>query len=223
MGLFALIGGATIVVGLLTRDTESEKPDEVVPPASQPISNSRSALIVVDVQADFWIPEIAGEFPHFEQRTAELLATCRGQKIEVVHVRTRYDKDLANWPDAFLNIHRSSQLCREDTAGEEPLSCALELEGEALFRKANLDPFTNDGFTKYLKDSGFEKLYVCGLYTDVCVLTTAMSAFNRGYKVSLVPDCCASTRSTHDFTLNRYGDFIFSVEPSTSLNPEPPK
>jgi nicotinamidase-related amidase len=187
--------------------------------AATPHSESmlHSALVVIDVQNDFWIPEVASSAPEFEARLRELMADCRRHGLPVIHVRTQYDENLSNWPQQFLSTHQQSQLCLEGSPGEHPLSCAREMEDEAIFVKGNFDAFSNEQFAAYLQELGIQKLYLCGLYTDVCILSTGMSAFNRGYHVTLISDCCASTRATHEFVIGRYTDFIFSEQKSESV------
>ena len=48
------------------------------------------ALLLVDVQNDFWTEEMVGAFPGFEKRIAELLGLCRRQKIDIVHLRASF-------------------------------------------------------------------------------------------------------------------------------------
>ena len=46
---------------------------------------------------------------------------------------------------------------------------------------------------KLFKKLGIRELYFCGLDTDACVLTSAMDAFDRGYKVFIFSDLCGSS------------------------------
>jgi nicotinamidase-related amidase len=222
MVLCAIAGLIIVAAGVTIHFRQQAEDFRPVRSASQsaarpPESVSHSALVVIDVQNDFWIPEVASSSPGFEDRLVKLLADSRRHGLPIIHVRTRYDGNLSNWPPQFLSTHRQSQLCLEGSAGERPLSCARELDDEEIFIKGNFAAFSNEQFAGYLQELGIQKLYLCGLYTDVCILSTGMSACNRGFHVTLVSDCCASTRATHEFVIGRYTDFMFSEQKSKSI------
>jgi ureidoacrylate peracid hydrolase len=43
---------------------------------------------------------------------------------------------------------------------------------------------------------------ICGVVTNICVETTARSAFMRDFPVTLLTDCCAAkTRRLHDLSI----------------------
>lgn len=155
---------------------------------------------------------MASSHPNFESNVSSLLSQSRKSQIPVLHIRTQYDANLTNWPKEFQSVHDSLKLCLTGTEGEQPLDCAVELQTEQIFVKANFDAFSNAEFDTTLKQLGIEKIYVCGLYTDACVLSTGLSAFNKGYKVTIVPDCCATVTAPHEFGIGRYSDFIFTKQ-----------
>jgi len=192
-------------------DREPEKPVSETNATPQRIAANESILIVVDVQQDFWIPEVSGSSPDFPSNLSNLLAVCRSAGIPVLHVRTAYDPQQQNFPDKFQQTHDELRLCDPGTSGYEPLACAVARAEERVFEKGNFDPFSLDTFRTAVADSGAKNVYVCGLYTDVCVLSTALSAFNSGYRVTLIEDCCASTPATHEFVIQRFQNFIFAT------------
>ena len=178
--LFVIAGLIVVAVSVMIQlqlSVEEFRPVRSVSQAAaaRPEAVSHAALVVIDVRNDFWIPEVASSAPAFQDRLRELVADCRRHGLPVIHVRTRYDENLSNWPQRFLSTHREAQLCLEGLTGEHPLSCARELEHEEIFIKGNFDAFSNEQFAGYLQESGIQKLYLCGLYTDVCILQ--MSAF----------------------------------------------
>lgn len=188
-----------------------QKPVSNSTPAPQKIAASQSILIVVDVQRDFWIPEVSGSRPDFTANLESLLAVCRASDVPILHVRTAFDPRQKNFPAAFQKTHDELRLCDPGTRGFEPLPCAVALQQEPVFEKGNFDPFSLDRFRAAVADSGAKNVYICGLYTDVCVLSTALSAFNSGYRVTLIEDCCASTPATHEFVIQRFRNFIFDT------------
>ncbi len=49
------------------------------------------------------------------------------------------------------------------------------------------------GVNTLLKNHGIQKLCLCGIDTDCCVLATAYDAFDRGYRISLIKNLCMSS------------------------------
>lgn len=64
-----------------------------------------------------------------------------------------------------------------------------------VFTKETFSVFTNPDFKKYLIKKKVEELIIVGMDTDYCVLADCFNAFDRGYKVTVVADCCASFTS----------------------------
>jgi nicotinamidase/pyrazinamidase len=52
------------------------------------------------------------------------------------------------------------------------------------------DRRTATGLTGYLKERGFERITMCGLATDFCVLFSAIDAREAGFEVSIVTSAC---------------------------------
>jgi len=67
--------------------------------------------------------------------------------------------------------------------------------------------FEHNGYTvltetllKVIKDRKITKVYLCGIYTDVCIIKTAMDLFDKGIETFVIADACNSLhgRSIHD-------------------------
>ncbi|MBU1130839.1 cysteine hydrolase [Patescibacteria group bacterium] len=64
-----------------------------------------------------------------------------------------------------------------------------------VFIKNTFSVFANSGFERYLQEKKVDELVIAGLDTDYCVLADCFNAFDKGYKVTVVADCCASFTS----------------------------
>jgi nicotinamidase-related amidase len=65
--------------------------------------------------------------------------------------------------------------------------------GEPVFTKrACFDAFLGDGFEEHLVARDVGHLVFAGVYTDVCVDSTARTAFQKGYDVTVLTDCTTS-------------------------------
>ncbi|MFQ6038737.1 MAG: cysteine hydrolase family protein [Candidatus Aminicenantales bacterium] len=61
--------------------------------------------------------------------------------------------------------------------------------------KRTLDAFHSSNLDFLLRVNGIKNVAFCGFLTNVCVEGTARSAYDKGYKVFLLKDCCAALSS----------------------------
>ena len=99
------------------------------------------ALLLIDVQRDFWTEPLAESFPRFPANVARLLEFCRTQGIEIVHLRTSFKRDMSDWMARYKL--RGQIPCVEGTSGIETLPCALDKPGESVMLKRTFDGFQN--------------------------------------------------------------------------------
>jgi nicotinamidase-related amidase len=84
-------------------------------------------------------------------------------------------------------------------------------------RKRWYDGFAGTGLDDALRARGVVSLVVTGTMTDICVLSTVVGAFNRGYRVSVVEDAVATLspeiqRATLDIVARAFGRIVQSGE-----------
>jgi nicotinamidase-related amidase len=164
------------------------------------------ALLLIDVQRDFWSQKVAEAFPHFPSNVARLLALCRGEGIEVVHLRAHFRPDRSDWMPRYKLLRRIP--CVEETPGIETLPFAVEQPGETVIIKHTFDAFFSPQLLPYLRQRGRRFVLAAGLVTSVCVFLSVASAMQTGLLTAVVEDCCADQPEAHTQTLDRY-QFIF--------------
>jgi nicotinamidase-related amidase len=170
---------------------------------------SRFALLLVDVQQSFWPGCVAPDFPDFPANVARLLALCRSEGLEVIHVRSRFKPDKSDWMLMYrLRVPVSHHPCVAGQQGEGPLSCAASKPGELVVFKQTFDALRTPNLLPYLRENDKRVLLVAGLLTSVCVLFTAASAAQLGFLAAVVEDCCADRSEKHRGTLDEY-QFMF--------------
>lgn len=78
--------------------------------------------------------------------------------------------------------------------------------------------FTTPTLSRRLQERNADALVITGAESDVCVLATALSAVDRGYRVVLVTDAiCSSSDAGHDAILDLYrGRFTLQIETATA-------
>lgn len=164
------------------------------------------ALLLIDVQRDFWPEKLTHHFPQFEAKVAELLAFCRAVGIDVIHLRAAFAPDQSDWMAKYKLLGRVP--CVRGTAGIEPLSCAAALPGEPVLEKQSFDGFQTPTLLPLLHACGKRFLLTAGLKTSICVLFTTASAAQQGFLTAMIEDCCGDDPTKHDLVLQSY-PFIF--------------
>ncbi len=167
---------------------------------------SEFALLLVDLQRDFWPEKLADCFPEFPDRVVQLLALSRREGVDVIHLRAAFQPDRSDWMVRYRL--RGRIPCVRGTPGVEALPFAVEEAGEPIIDKQTFDGFHNPEFLTLLQDRGKRFILVAGLLTSTCVLFTAASAAQLGFLTAVVGDCCADHPTAHEETLERY-QFVF--------------
>ena len=166
------------------------------------------AVLLIDVQEDFWPDEVRRAFPHFEANVRGLLDFCRNGELDVIHLHASFAPDQSNWMARYRLSGRIP--CIEGTGGEKVLSCAAPLPGERVLKKQTFDCFLQPQLPALLDQLGKRYLLMAGIETSVCVLSSALSATQRGFLGAVIGDCCADKPEKHTVTLNGY-PFGFDV------------
>ena len=169
------------------------------------------ALLLIDVQEDFWNQELEQAFPEFRDNISRLLSFCRQEGVEVVHLREVFNPDGSDWLPRYRLRGRAP--CIRGTKGAAVLSVAQEQPGEIVIEKQTQDGFHNPKLLDHLRTRGKRFLLTAGLVTSVCVLFTTASASQSGFLAMIISDCCADYPEAHAIALKRYRGFLFdSVE-----------
>ncbi len=175
--------------------------------------DDRQVLLIVDVQNDFCpggalaVPDGDAVVPAVNRLAAEFLhiiltqdwhppghasfASSHPGKQPLETIEAAYGQQIL-WPDH----------CVQGTSGADFHPALTAARAELILRKgfrAGIDSYSafreNDrrtptGLAAYLRERHFERLTVCGLATDFCVLFSALDAREAGFGVELAADAC---------------------------------
>ncbi|WP_406633361.1 cysteine hydrolase family protein [Amycolatopsis sp. WGS_07] len=157
-----------------------------------------TALLVMDFQNDFCTEKGIGagyrgdmaRMTALAEHIGRVAGFARSRGVEVIFVQfigdEKYQKPSWRHRDQALG---KRPKCRSGTWGAEFFEVA-PVPGERVFRKyAHFDAFLADGFDDYLVSRGIEHLVFTGVYSDVCIDSTARTAFQKGYFVTVLADC----------------------------------
>jgi nicotinamidase-related amidase len=134
-----------------------------------------NALVIIDVQMGMFT--FPGYTPHDGEATvariASLLKRARENGIPVFFVQHAGDK---------------GDPLEQGTPGFPFRPELTPRDGESVTVKRHCSAFQDTDFDQTLKRAGVDHLIVCGMQTEFCIDTAVRSAYERGYKVTLVSD-----------------------------------
>jgi nicotinamidase-related amidase len=186
----------------------------------------KTALIAVDLQNDFCTGPVAasrhGDLAALERVTANAARAvdlAREAGVEVVFVRFAGD----------VEFQRPSWRRRDRILGKRPKCLAgtwgaefhqvVPAAGERVFTKrACFDAFLADGFGRYLRRRQIGHLVFAGVYADVCVDSTARTAFQKGFHLTVLTDCTTALHQTDEEAV-RFMEIVYGARTATHDRP----
>lgn len=146
------------------------------------VVSHNAALIVVDVQNGF----VTEHSAHVVPVVVDLVQRWQEAGRDVVF--TRY---INHEGSIFERAMGWSKLQESPEIDIVPELQPLASHAVAVIDKRIYTMFTDEG-EQLAKNRGWTEVYVCGIDTEVCVLKTAVDAFERGIVPRLVVDASAS-------------------------------
>ncbi|MCB9284367.1 MAG: cysteine hydrolase [Lewinellaceae bacterium] len=84
------------------------------------------------------------------------------------------------------------RYCIEGSEGAEIIDELYPLRGQIIFKQKHSAFFETDLDT-LLKKEGIGEIYLTGMQTQICIMTTAADASFRGYQPIVIQECVLST------------------------------
>ncbi len=149
-----------------------------------------TALVLVDLENE-WLdkdsPYFAKDLKGMIPRVNSLISFCRKRGDKIIFI-THIEKG-------------SKTVFAEDSPNTRIISDVNYNSEDVLIKKYKISPFYNTSLEEELK--GIKRVVVAGILTNLCVRSMVSDAYDRGFGVVVVKDCCvAFDRKTHDFTLS---------------------
>ena len=176
------------------------------------------ALILVDVQRDFWQP--FQTLPHlaaFPSKLAKLLQVARTKNLTIIHTQAWFNPDRSDWMLFYRPGGRGKVPCIAETVGAEFTEFATPQPGEIIIQKQTFDGFAHTDLERILRERDIQAAFIAGLETSVCVLFTATSAYLRRVVPLVVEDACGDELARHKATVQMYTNLCFKTVTSEQL------
>jgi nicotinamidase-related amidase len=173
---------------------------------------SRTALVVIDLQRDFCSPGGYAEQAGIDIRPMQavvknslrLLQAARAVGLLVVHTREGHLSDLSDCPAAKLqrsvaagapigSLGPLGRLLIRGEQGHDFVDAVRPVVGEAVIDKPGYGAFHRTTLSHLLAARHIERLFFCGVTTEVCVHSTLREAVDRGFFCTTVADATAAS------------------------------
>ncbi|MER6917243.1 cysteine hydrolase family protein [Streptomyces sp. NPDC000594] len=185
----------------------------------------RTALLVVDLQNDFCTGPLAearfGGDPAVLRGavagTVRAVELARRRGVETVFVRFVGDPEYqgASWRSRDARRGRRPK-CLEGTRGAEFHGVTPEPGEAVVTKRAVFDAFLGTDLEELLRDRGVGHLVLTGLFTDVCVDSTARTAFQKGFHLTVLRECTTAlhlpTEAVLGFMRTLYGARVTTAD-----------
>jgi nicotinamidase-related amidase len=149
---------------------------------------NRHALIVIDMQRDLCLdPRRIGLIGVAVPNIVRLISTWTKRDLPVFY--TKFELP----PDDPQFARFGDRYCIEGTPGAEFIDEMLPLQGQVI-SKTKHSAFFDTALEDMVRQAQCEGVVLTGLQTQICILTTAADAYNRGLDVIAVEDAVVSTR-----------------------------
>lgn len=191
-----------------------------------PVENT--ALVVVDLQNDFCagptaLARYSGDPATLDTVTTNTaLAVDRARALGTEVVFVRFIGDAEHQGPSWRRRDRAQgkrPKCLEGSWGAE-FHKVSPMPGERVFTKrACFDAFLSAGFEQHLVRRGVGRLVFAGLYADVCVDSTARTAFQKGFHVTVLTDCTTGLHLS-DADILRFMTILYGAHITTHDHPD---
>jgi nicotinamidase-related amidase len=147
------------------------------------------ALLLVDVIQDFRHDAGDALLDSFRRRHAALVAAiedARSAELPIVYANDNHgvwDGDALSLVRAAVERGRAPELI-------EPIA---PRDGDRFVVKPRYSAFDHTPLELVLRELEIERILLAGAATEMCVIQSAISAKEEGFKVTILADACATT------------------------------
>ena len=174
--------------------------------------NNNNALLIIDMQQEDGF--VLENFDRVVAHAAALLDTARHQRMPVIYTRHINQADGSDLPRGEPRAADGGPSSyRAGTRQVEIIERLAPQPDELIIDKGRYSAYHRTDLDARLKSLEVDTLIVCGVLTDVCVLSTVFDAFALGYHIRLVSDACTTTTlAGHYSALLIMANWVYALE-----------
>ena len=162
---------------------------------------SRHAILVIDMLNDFVGEKAPLRCPGGEtiipdlQKLFKWVRNRKGDDVQLVHIEEAHRENDADFRVRPVHAVRG-------TWGSDFIVELYPEKGEYIVPKRRHSGFQYTDLELYLREEDIDTVVVTGVWTNVCVRSTATDALARAFRVITLSDGCASkTEEMHEYGL----------------------
>jgi nicotinamidase-related amidase len=169
------------------------------------IDPKTTALVCIEYQNEFTtdggklypaVKEVM-EATEMLSKSANVAKACRDKGAKVMHAAIMFKEDASDNPNKGLGILAGCANDKLFIAGSWNADYCDTMKPEAgdmiVEGKRGLDAFPGSNLEDLLKANNIETVALCGFLTNCCVESTMRTAYEKGFNVVTLTDCCATT------------------------------
>jgi nicotinamidase-related amidase len=154
--------------------------------SKQPILNVETALLLIDIQNDYFP---GGKMELHRSVEAGMMAGKALDQFRTVGLPIVHVQHVATRPGMPFFL--------PDTKGVQIHESVKPLPGETVFQKHSFNAFRETPLLDHLNANGIRTLVICGMMTHMCVDATVRASFDHGFQCILLSDACATRGLSH--------------------------
>jgi nicotinamidase-related amidase len=164
----------------------------------------KDVLLLVDVVNDFRHGDGERLLASFRERHEGFVAAvahAREREIPIVYA----NDNVGVWDgDGPGQVRRAIS----EGFGGELVDAIAPQEGDRFVVKPRYSAFDQTPLALLLRELGVERILLAGMATEMCVVQTAIHAKDRGFKVSILVDACATVDERMEQIALEYAETI---------------
>jgi nicotinamidase-related amidase len=155
----------------------------------------RPCLLVIDLLNDYLDRWDSDRKAKLLANTNNVAKAFRVRGFPIIWVRQEFRADLS---DAFLEMRdKDIAICIEGTRGAEIHDDLDRAPDDLIVVKKPYSAFFGTGLDDILERRGVDEIVLCGINTHACIRTTAIDAYQRDLRVTLLLDCIDTYDEPH--------------------------
>jgi len=188
------------------------------------LNPKETALVLIEFQNDFtseggiFYGAVKGvmEHNHMLQNTVDTVRAARQAGISIVFVPISFTQDyheITSKPYGIMKGVIDNGAFKKDTWGTEMVDVLTPEKGDIIIEgKRSFCAFASTNLDYILRSTGVKNIVLAGYLTNCCVESTMRTAYDKGYQVITLTDCCATlSQAEHDNALT--SDFPMFSQP----------
>lgn len=182
------------------------------------MNSSKTALILIGFQKDYFSPDgvlydvIKASSDKMLANTLGLLDRLLITPVSIISTPIFFTSDYSELvnPIGILKTIRDVSAFKKGAFGSETIGELARFDKRitVVEGKRGLNAFRDTELEKVLRDRGITDVVLAGVVTSICIDSTARSAFEAGFSVTVLSDC---TVGRTDFEQDFYCKEIFPL------------